>query len=137
MKLLLDCGPALKSDEYGVTPVISAAMSGHEELVELLLPYSNSLQERHNALKLLGEIGEHYYNKFYVIGSTYVDKKLDIGSGIAFWKRSFDMVNSYVESYLESSSPVSLLNFIPELNEIQELTYGEYTETRYILIRSY
>lgn len=54
MKLLLEFGTKIQANNIGVTPIISAAMCGNSEVVELLLPLSQNRMERHNAFKLLG-----------------------------------------------------------------------------------
>lgn len=59
MKLLLDRGTKIQADDFDVTPIISAAMCGNSEVVELLFPLSQDKVERHNALKLLGKVYNH------------------------------------------------------------------------------
>ena len=63
MKMLLDAGAKMQADEYGVTPLISSAMSGHFDIIPLLSPYA-SKSEKHDAWKLLGMFIEIRIKKF-------------------------------------------------------------------------
>jgi ankyrin repeat protein len=69
--MLLDAGGRIERDEYGMTPILSAAMVGHRDVVSLFLTMC-SRDEQIDALKL--------------IGSTYVDKRRDLSSAIAVWR---------------------------------------------------
>lgn len=52
-KLLLNHGARMEKDEYGVTPLMSAAILGHTAVIPYFFPYA-SYKEKRDAWKLLG-----------------------------------------------------------------------------------
>lgn len=60
----------------GMTPLLAAAVTGHNHIVEYLIKNTNlvSRREKIDALELLG--------------ATYVDKKRDMIGALEFWKRA-------------------------------------------------
>ncbi|CAJ0584348.1 unnamed protein product, partial [Mesorhabditis spiculigera] len=70
-ELLLQAGAKLATDEIGVCPLISAALLGHEEVVNVLLPHCDSRRRRRDAVKLLG--------------ATFIDKRSDSAKALQAW----------------------------------------------------
>jgi hypothetical protein len=95
---------------YGVTPLLSAALCGHMELMPLLFKYANE-REKHDAWKL--------------IGATLVDKRLDLGGAIQCWKKSFD-----ADIMGDEHEQPAQADFIPELNEVQNRIYAGFSEAK-------
>lgn len=69
-----------------MTPLLAAAVTGHNHIVEYLIrfPYLVSRRERIDALELLG--------------ATYVDKKRDMIGALEYWKRALE--ERYFSFYL-------------------------------------
>lgn len=74
-RLLLEAGAILQKDEYGVTPLYSAAMLSHTEVIQVLFPHASYVEKR-DCWKLLG--------------ATMIDKRMDMSSAIACWRNSFE-----------------------------------------------
>uniref|UniRef100_A0AAY4DTR1 Protein fem-1 homolog C n=1 Tax=Denticeps clupeoides TaxID=299321 RepID=A0AAY4DTR1_9TELE len=81
MRMLLQYGAAMERDGYGMTPLLSASVTGHTNIVDFLTQHPHTGQaERINALELLG--------------ATFVDKKRDLLGALKYWKRAMDMRRS-------------------------------------------
>ncbi|XP_043474110.1 protein fem-1 homolog CG6966 isoform X2 [Leptopilina heterotoma] len=78
MKVLIEHGARMDVDSFGMTPLLTAAITGHTHIVEYLiwLPHLVCRKEKIDALELLG--------------ATYVDKKRDMIGALEFWKRAMD-----------------------------------------------
>ena len=65
-------------DSYGMTPLMTAAVAGHVELVEFFfgLP-ETSRTEKIEANELLG--------------ATYLDKRHDLTNAIHFWRKALEL----------------------------------------------
>ncbi|KAG5888142.1 hypothetical protein JTB14_011233 [Gonioctena quinquepunctata] len=76
LKLLIEHGATMDVDSYGMTPLLAAAVTGHNHIVEYLIkiPHLVSRRERIDALELLG--------------ATCVDKKRDMIGALELWKRA-------------------------------------------------
>ncbi|CAG9822730.1 unnamed protein product [Phaedon cochleariae] len=76
LKLLIEHGATMDVDSYGMTPLLAAAVTGHNHIVEYLIkiPHLVSRRERIDALELLG--------------ATCVDKKRDMIGALDLWKRA-------------------------------------------------
>ncbi|XP_060525487.1 protein fem-1 homolog CG6966 isoform X2 [Cylas formicarius] len=76
LKLLIDHGATMDVDSYGMTPLLAAAVTGHNHIVEYLIKFPNlvSRRERIDALELLG--------------ATCVDKKREMIGALELWKRA-------------------------------------------------
>lgn len=61
-----------------MTPLLAAAVTGHNHIVEYLIKHQNlaSRRERIDALELLG--------------ATYVDKKRDMIGALEYWRRAMN-----------------------------------------------
>jgi len=79
MKMLLKKGAKFDSDSYGITPLLSAAVAGHANIVEYLLgvPDLIPVKDKIDALELLG--------------ATFVDNKKDMMGAHRFWKRAMEL----------------------------------------------
>ncbi|KAK9752173.1 Ankyrin repeats (3 copies) [Popillia japonica] len=88
LKLLIEYGATMDVDSYGMTPLLAAAVTGHNHIVEYLikLPHLVSRKEKIDALELLG--------------ATYVDKKRDMITALEYWKRAMH------ERYFGVGSPL-------------------------------
>lgn len=68
MQLLIQHGAQMEKDAYGMTPLVSAAVVGHKNVVEYLVTRPVcSIEEHINALELLG--------------ATYIDRKHNLVEG--------------------------------------------------------
>lgn len=78
LKLLIEKGATMDVDSYGMTPLLAAAVTGHNHIVEYLIhhPKLVSRKERIDALELLG--------------ATYVDKKRDMIGALEYWKKAMN-----------------------------------------------
>uniref|UniRef100_A0A915CVU3 Protein fem-1 homolog B n=1 Tax=Ditylenchus dipsaci TaxID=166011 RepID=A0A915CVU3_9BILA len=74
VEMLLKAGARSQPGEFGVTPLMSAAMLGHTEVMPLLFCLA-SRKEKQDSWKLLG--------------ATLVDRKMDLASAISCWNNSF------------------------------------------------
>ncbi|XP_030757861.1 protein fem-1 homolog CG6966 isoform X2 [Sitophilus oryzae] len=88
LKMLIEHGATMDVDSYGMTPLLAAAVTGHNHIVEYLikLPQLVSRRERIDALELLG--------------ATCVDKKRDMIGALELWKRAM------VERYSGDGPPI-------------------------------
>lgn len=77
LRLLLSKGATMDVDHYGMTPLLAAAVTGHLKIVEHLISLESvSRDDRIAALEL--------------IGATFVDKKRDMVSALAMWRRAME-----------------------------------------------
>ncbi|CAH1109897.1 unnamed protein product [Psylliodes chrysocephalus] len=74
LKLLLEHGAKMDVDSYGMTPLMAAAVTGHNHIVEYIINVPNfvSRKQRIDAIELLG--------------ATCVDKKRDMIGALELWK---------------------------------------------------
>ncbi|XP_018320025.1 protein fem-1 homolog CG6966 [Agrilus planipennis] len=78
LKLLLLHGGTMDVDSYGMTPLLAAAVVGHNQIVDYLITQTElvSRKEKIDALELLG--------------ATYVDKKRDMIGALGYWKQALN-----------------------------------------------
>lgn len=77
LRLLLVKGATMDVDHYGMTPLLAASVTGHLAIVEHLISLDTvSREDRIAALEL--------------IGATFVDKKRDMVSALAMWRRAME-----------------------------------------------
>ncbi|XP_006608848.1 protein fem-1 homolog CG6966 isoform X3 [Apis laboriosa] len=78
VKVLIEHGARMGVDSYGMSPLLTAAVTGHKHIVEYFISIPNlvSRKERIDALELLG--------------ATYVDKKRDMMGALECWKQAMD-----------------------------------------------
>ncbi|CAL7944928.1 unnamed protein product [Xylocopa violacea] len=78
VKLLIEHGARMDVDCYGMSPLLTAAVTGHKHIVEYFISIPNlvSRKERIDALELLG--------------ATYVDKKRDMMGALQCWKQAME-----------------------------------------------
>ncbi|XP_076643684.1 protein fem-1 homolog CG6966 isoform X2 [Halictus rubicundus] len=76
VKMLIKYGAKWDSDYCGMSPLLTAAVSGHRQIVEYFinLPHLVSRKKRIDALELLG--------------ATYMDKKRDMVGALELWTRA-------------------------------------------------
>uniref|UniRef100_A0A8D8WPG2 Protein fem-1 homolog CG6966 n=1 Tax=Cacopsylla melanoneura TaxID=428564 RepID=A0A8D8WPG2_9HEMI len=92
LKLLLSHGARMDVDSYGMTPLLAAAVVGHQHIVEYLIGLNIvSRKEKIDSLELLG--------------ATYVDRKKDMVSAVELWQRAMDL--RYKEGEPHISKPHS------------------------------
>ncbi|KAL3080011.1 hypothetical protein niasHT_034569 [Heterodera trifolii] len=102
LRILLDSGTKIQPDDYGVTPLLSAALAGHSHLMPLLMKSATN-KEKHDAWKLLG--------------ATTVDKWLDMGTAISYWKKAFG-----------PDICVDCSEFVNDLDPVRAKVYGGFRE---------
>ncbi|MGH0149599.1 UNVERIFIED_CONTAM: hypothetical protein FKN15_034329 [Acipenser sinensis] len=109
--MLLKYGAKMEKDGYGMTPLLSASVTGNTNIVDFLTqhPQANKM-ERINALELLG--------------ATFVDKKRDLLGALKYWKRAMDMRFSDGSDILHKPEPKQLImayDYAREVNGGDEL----------------
>ncbi|NXD45683.1 FEM1C protein, partial [Copsychus sechellarum] len=111
MKMLLKYCAKMEKDGYGMTPLLSASVTGHTNIVDFLTQHvQTSKAERINALELLG--------------ATFVDKKRDLLGALKYWKRAMEMRYSDRTSILSKPVPQTLImayDYAKEVNSSEEL----------------
>ncbi|KTF88635.1 hypothetical protein cypCar_00046898, partial [Cyprinus carpio] len=111
MKMLLKYGSTMEKDGYGMTPLLSASVTGHTNIVDFLTQHpQTSRTERINALELLG--------------ATFVDKKRDLLGALKYWKRAMDLRHSDPNHVLLKDEPKLLApayDYSKEVNTFEEL----------------
>ncbi|KAK7933198.1 hypothetical protein WMY93_004094 [Mugilogobius chulae] len=109
MRMLLRFGATMEQDGYGMTPLLSASVTGHTNIVDYLTTHQQtSHKERIDALELLG--------------ATFVDKKRDLLGALKYWKRAMDL------RYLDSNHVVHKpepKQLIMAYDYAREVTNGE------------
>ncbi|VDK44335.1 unnamed protein product [Anisakis simplex] len=76
VRMLLSMNAKNIADDFGVTPMMCAALAGHENVVRLLAEFVDDPQQTRDAMKLYG--------------ATLVDKRMDLSTAIAIWKEAMD-----------------------------------------------
>ncbi|NXV39118.1 FEM1C protein, partial [Rissa tridactyla] len=111
MKMLLKYCAKMEKDGYGMTPLLSASVTGHTNIVDFLTQHEQtSKTECINALELLG--------------ATFVDKKRDLLGALKYWKRAMEMRYSDRTSILNKPVPQMLImayGYAKEVNSSEEL----------------
>ncbi|NWV02135.1 FEM1C protein, partial [Ptilonorhynchus violaceus] len=111
MKMLLKYCAKMEKDGYGMTPLLSASVTGHTNIVDFLTQHvQTSKAERINALELLG--------------ATFVDKKRDLLGALKYWKRAMEMRYNDRISILNKPVPQTLImayDYAKEVNSSEEL----------------
>lgn len=109
MRMLLRFGASMEQDGYMMTPLLSASVTGHTNIVDYLTTHQQtSHKERIDALELLG--------------ATFVDKKRDLLGALKYWKRAMD--HRYMDSnnVVHKPEPKQL---IMAYDYAREVTNGE------------
>ncbi|XP_069481614.1 protein fem-1 homolog C [Ambystoma mexicanum] len=111
MKMLLKYGAKMEKDGYCMTPLLSASVTGHTNIVDFLTQHpKTSTTERINALELLG--------------ATFVDKKRDLLGALKYWKRAMEMRYSDRTNIISKPVPQTLVmayDYAKEVNTAEEL----------------
>uniref|UniRef100_A0A914XP01 Uncharacterized protein n=1 Tax=Plectus sambesii TaxID=2011161 RepID=A0A914XP01_9BILA len=116
-QMLLDAGARIQKDDHGLTPMLSAAMIGNKNVVDLFRPMCTA-QEQVDALKLLG--------------ATNVDKRRDISSAIRVWREAVILQS---KAAITSTSdepppkPVSKFELPVVYEQVKELDSESYLDT--------
>lgn len=111
MKMLLDYGAKMEKDGYSMTPLLSASVTGHTNIVDFLIEYKQTSKiDRINALELLG--------------ATFVDKKRDLLGALKYWKKGMAMRYSDSANVVYKEEPLQLnmaYGYAKEVSNIEEL----------------
>ncbi|XP_049627409.1 protein fem-1 homolog C [Suncus etruscus] len=111
MKMLLMYCAKMEKDGYGMTPLLSASVTGHTNIVDFLTHHAQtSKTERINALELLG--------------ATFVDKKRDLLGALKYWKKAMNMRYSDRTNVISKPVPQTLImayDYAKEVNSAEEL----------------
>lgn len=109
MRMLLRFGATMEQDGYGMTPLLSASVTGHTNIVDFLTTHQQtSHKERIDALELLG--------------ATFVDKKRDLLGALKYWKRAMDLRYMDSNNVVQKPEPKQL---IMAYDYAREVTNGE------------
>ncbi|NWS00454.1 FEM1C protein, partial [Motacilla alba] len=111
MKMLLKYCAKMEKDGYGMTPLLSASVTGHTNIVDFLTQHEQTSKiECINALELLG--------------ATFVDKKRDLLGALKYWKQAMEMRYHDRISILNRPVPQTLImayDYAKEVNSLEEL----------------
>ncbi|XP_067087289.1 protein fem-1 homolog C [Osmerus mordax] len=111
MKMLLKYGASMEHDGYGMTPLLSASVTGHTNIVDYLTQHQQTGRpERVNALELLG--------------ATFVDKKRDLLGALKYWRRAMDLRYSDSNNIQYKAEPKQLImayDYAREVTNVEEL----------------
>lgn len=108
MKLLVRKGATFLCDCFGLTPLMTAALTGNKEMVEYLKSvFKCPPEDEVNAYKLLG--------------ATYVDKFYDLSGAFEFWRHALKKSKNCSSKYHES---------LNNTNEYYKEAYAEAKECR-------
>ncbi|XP_028912419.1 protein fem-1 homolog C [Ornithorhynchus anatinus] len=111
MKMLLKYSAKMEKDGFGMTPLLSASVTGHTNIVDFLTQHNlTSKTECINALELLG--------------ATFVDKKRDLLGALKCWKRAMDLRYSDKTNIILKPLPQSLImayDYTKEVTSSEEL----------------
>lgn len=107
LRLLLANGASMDVDHYGMTPLLAASVTGHLPIVEHLISLpSVKREDRIAALEL--------------IGATYVDKKRDMVSALALWRRAMEERYN-CEPYLPKPTPARRVASYDNATEVTDI----------------
>ncbi|CAJ1068956.1 protein fem-1 homolog C [Xyrichtys novacula] len=111
MRMLLQYGASMEQDGYGMTPLLSASVTGHTNIVDALTAHhQTSHKERIDALELLG--------------ATFVDKKRDLLGALKYWKRAMDLRYTDSNNIVHKPEPKQLImayDYAREVTNNEEL----------------
>lgn len=111
LRLLLDYGARMERDGYGMTPLLSASVTGHANIVDFLVRHPlTPLAERADALELLG--------------ATFVDKKRDLLGALQHWRQALELRHVDPIHFLPKLQPEQLVaayDFAVEVSSEEEL----------------
>ncbi|KAI9577582.1 protein fem-1 homolog CG6966 [Glossina fuscipes] len=108
LQLLLKHGATMKTDYYGMTPLLAASVTGHLPIVEHLISLPCVCRKsRIDALELLG--------------ATYVDKKIDMVSALALWRRAMEDRNQEPKIPKIVMEPIPAYEYVTEVTTIEDL----------------
>lgn len=108
LQLLLKHGATMKTDYYGMTPLLAASVTGHLPIVEHLISLPSVCRKsRIDALELLG--------------ATYVDKKIDMVSALALWRRAMEDRNQEPKIPKVVMEPIPAYEYVTEVTTIEDL----------------
>uniref|UniRef100_A0A8C8AEB7 Protein fem-1 homolog C n=1 Tax=Otus sunia TaxID=257818 RepID=A0A8C8AEB7_9STRI len=111
MKMLLKYCAKIEKDGYGMSPLLSASVTGHTNIVDFLTQHEQTSKiECINALELLG--------------ATFVDKKRDLLGALKYWKQAMEMRYSDRTIILNKPVPQTLImayDYAKEVNSSEEL----------------
>ncbi|XP_037339148.2 protein fem-1 homolog C [Pungitius pungitius] len=111
MRMLLQFGASMEQDGYGMTPLLSASVTGHTNIVDDLTTHQQtSHKARIDALELLG--------------ATFVDKKRDLLGALKYWKRAMDlryMDSNHVVHKAEAKQLIMAYDYAREVTNGEEL----------------
>ncbi|XP_024861232.1 protein fem-1 homolog C isoform X1 [Kryptolebias marmoratus] len=145
MRMLLQYGATMEQDGYGMTPLLSASVTGHTNIVDYLTTHpqvrpSGVLAHRNERacgvliqLVIEGKIYAFFFlvlqtshteriDALELLGATFVDKKRDLLGALKYWKRAMDL------RYLDSNNIVQKLEpkqLIMAYDYAREVTNGE------------
>ncbi|XP_054629631.1 protein fem-1 homolog C [Dunckerocampus dactyliophorus] len=109
MRMLLQYRASMEQDGYGMTPLLSASVTGHTNIVDYLTTHhQTSHKERIDALELLG--------------ATFVDKKRDLLGALKYWKKAMDFRYMDGNNVVHKPEPKQL---IMAYDYAREVTNGE------------
>lgn len=110
LQMLLEHGAKIDVDSCGMTPLLSAAVTGHAPIVEFLISQESCKQdEKVNALELLG--------------ATYVDKKRDMMPALVYWRRAMQI--RYENPIFPLEKPLVQSPIAAYVNATEVRTFGQ------------
>ena len=131
MKFLLDNGALFQKDEYGVSPLMAAAVSAHASVVRFIMDTYVTPIFDESTLSPDDDRGSRIspseqIDVLEMLGCSMIDKKQDLMEGLTWWKRASQMRSLYysvglVAQTKQIAQPVSDLDGISEYQSIEDV----------------
>ena len=131
MKFLLDNGAVFQKDEYGVSPLMAAAISAHTSVVRFIM--DTYITPTCDEESILDEIEKgsrisptEQIDVLEMLGCSMIDKKQDLMEGLKWWKRAEEMRSLYsavglVPASKVRAAPVSEMDHIVEYQTLEDV----------------
>uniref|UniRef100_A0A3P9PZS2 Protein fem-1 homolog C n=1 Tax=Poecilia reticulata TaxID=8081 RepID=A0A3P9PZS2_POERE len=123
MRMLLQYGATMERDGYGMTPLLSASVTGHTNIVDYLTTHQQvSLFRRYRVVSPPQTSHTERIDALELLGATFVDKKRDLLGALKYWKRAMDLRYTDSNNIVHKPEPKQL---IMAYDYAKEVTNGE------------
>ncbi|XP_059193403.1 protein fem-1 homolog C isoform X1 [Centropristis striata] len=141
MRMLLQFGASMEQDGYGMTPLLSASVTGHTNIVDDLTAHPQvravvyidvceimamiSIYFKENLKKMFFSLQtspSERIDALELLGATFVDKKRDLLGALKYWKRAMDLRYMDSNNIVHKAEPKQL---IMAYDYAREVTNGE------------
>ncbi|CAK8676689.1 unnamed protein product [Clavelina lepadiformis] len=107
-KMLLLHHARMQKDSHGMTPLMTAAVAGHEQLSQ----FFSSLDD----IPKIEQI--HAYE---LLGATYLDKRHDLSNAFKFWEKALTLRQAAPEAEIPKREPIPAYGYVVEPNTQSKL----------------